>query len=243
MVVIAVLHLVIDTLYAVLLWIIVFIPSSELGVVIGSRIASGHRRILSIGIVTQTLFIVFSLLIIHLFKLGDVIVFTIDQESLTESMVVFALLLVVSLVMNWANKKYVGDMGPISTQLLGESKVLVLTTLLVIAPLGEEVLFRGLLEGYLVIHNEPVYAAVTIPALLFTLIHLQPLRKNPVLLVEILIIGLLLSYIRIITTSLIPVIAGHSALNTGGILVYSLMTKNHGYRQKANNYGSHLMAA
>ncbi len=222
------LYVVIDTLYAVLLWIIVFIPSSVLGVVIGSRIASGHRRILSIGIVTQTLFIVLSLLIICLFKLGDVIVFTIDQESLTESMVVFALLLAVSLIMNWANNKYVDDAGLISTQLLGESKVLVLTTLLVISPLGEEVLFRGLLEGYLIIHNDPAYAVVTIPALLFTLIHLQPLRKNPVLLVETLLVGLLLGYTRITTTSLIPVITGHSALNAGGIIVYSLITKCRG---------------
>ncbi len=231
------LYVVIDTLYAVLLWIIVFIPSSMLGVVIGSRIASGHRRILSIGIATQTLFIVLSLLIIHLFKLGDVIVFTVDRISLTESIVVFALLLAVSLIMNWANRKYVNDIGLIPTQLLDESRVLVFTTLLVIAPLGEEVLFRGLLEGYLMIHNEPVYIAVTIPALLFTLIHLQPIKKNIVLLVEVLIGGLLLSYVRIITTSLIPVIAGHSALNVGGIIIYSSTTKYYLKNQNLNHNG------
>ncbi len=212
-----------NIVYAVFLWAIVFIPSSMLGLIIGSRIASRDKRVLSIGLTTQILFIVLSFPIAYLFKLNNTIIFTIDQNSLITSPIVFASLLIVSIIMNYTNKKCAVDVDLVPTQLFDEYRALTILTLLIMAPLGEEILFRGLLEGYLIICNEPAYITVIIPALLFTLVHLQPLKKQAILLIEVLIMGILLSYLRITTDSLIPVIIGHSAMNTGGILVYSFL--------------------
>ncbi len=215
-----------NILYAVFLWAIVFIPSSMLGGIIGSRIALGDKRVLSIGLTTQILFIVLSLFIAYLLKLNNTIAFTIDQESLIISPVIFASLLIISLIINHVNKKYAIDVDLVPTKLSSKYRALTIITLLIVAPLGEEILFRGLLEGYLIACNEPIYVVVIIPALLFTLVHLQPLKKRLILLAEVFVLGLLLSYLRVAFNSLIPVIIGHSALNAGGILVYNYSRPN-----------------
>ncbi len=211
-----------NIVYAVFLWAIVFIPSSILGGIIGSRIAWRHSRVLYIGLTIQALFIVLSFSVAYLFKLNNTMTFTADQKSLNTSLIVFSSLLTLSLIMNYMNEKYAVDTALAPTQLFNEHRALTILTLLIIAPLGEEILFRGLLEGYLIIHNEPAYITVIVPALLFMLIHLQPLKKQAILLAEVFIIGLLLSYLKTATNSLIPVIAGHSAMNIGGIIIYKL---------------------
>ncbi len=223
-----------DITYAVFLWTIVFIPSSILGGIIGSRITSEDKSVLSSGLITQILFIVLSFFIAYLFKLNNTMTFTIDQKSLIICLIASTSLLIVSLIMNYINKKYTANTDLVPTQLFNKNKTLTTLTLLIIAPLGEEILFRGLLEGYLIIHKEPIYVTVIIPALLFMLVHLQPLKKHAILLSEVFITGLLLSYLRTTTNSLIPVIVAHSAMNTGGIITYKLSTIKLSSRKTAN---------
>ncbi len=97
---------------------------------------------------------------------------------------------------------------------------------LVFAPLGEEILFRGLLEGML-ITSLNLWLAVAIPATLFSIIHMIPFSDSPrrylcSLLISALLLGLLASYLRDISGSLLPAIAVHFGFNLSGELVYQL---------------------
>ncbi len=94
---------------------------------------------------------------------------------------------------------------------------------LVFAPLGEELLFRGLLEGQL-LGILDLWMAVAIPALLFSLVHAIPFSGSPraflyTLLASALLIGLLAGYLRAISGSLLPAVAVHAGFNFAGNLV------------------------
>ncbi len=99
---------------------------------------------------------------------------------------------------------------------------------LIVAPLGEEFLFRGLLEGQL-LKNMNLWLAIAIPALLFSIIHTIPFSDSPrgflyTLLVTALIIGLLAGYLRAISGSLSPAIITHASFNLAGMLVDQLLS-------------------
>ena len=73
-----------------------------------------------------------------------------------------------------------------------------------------------------------MYVAVLVPALLFTLVHIQPLNKQAILLGEVLLVGLLLSYSRAATGSLVPAIIGHALANIGGVVAGKIASRrNH----------------
>ncbi len=98
---------------------------------------------------------------------------------------------------------------------------------LIIAPIGEELLFRGLLEGQL-LKSSSMWVAVTIPALLFSLMHVAPFSGSPkaflgTLLVSALVLGLLAGYLRAISNSLLPAIAVHAGFNLAGNLISLLI--------------------
>ncbi len=217
--------LVMRIIYDIFLWFVVFLSSAIAGAIIGSRFSRDHGKELVAGIVTQIMFLFLSLVTAHLASIENTITYSINREVLIISLYSFSTLLSISVLMNYINAYLVQGYNaiPVSSDVLRRSKVLVLFSLIVLAPLGEETLFRGLAEGYLIISREPTYVVILLPALLFTLIHIQPLRRTKVLLVEVFLVGVLLSYLRTMTTSLIPAIIGHSALNIGGLLVFSLI--------------------
>lgn len=79
-------------------------------------------------------------------------------------------------------------------------------TSVVLAPIAEELIFRGLILSEVSRINERF--AVVFSAVLFGLLH-----GNPVQLVSASIMGLVLGYSVIKTKSIVPAIAGHSAVN------------------------------
>ena len=100
--------------------------------------------------------------------------------------------------------------------------------LLLVAPIGEEMLFRGLLEGYLLLSLGRDLAAevmaVVLPAVLFAAIHYVPYREAPHpclrwVLAIALTAGLVAGFFRVYSDSLLPAVVTHSCFNLGGMVV------------------------
>lgn len=81
-------------------------------------------------------------------------------------------------------------------------------TISVFAPLLEEVLFRGAIQGYMMRHFRP-WTAIICSALVFGIIHM-----NPVQVVYATLLGVILGWIYYRTGSLLPVILGHVLNNS-----------------------------
>lgn len=79
----------------------------------------------------------------------------------------------------------------------------------IIAPLLEEVFFRGAMQGYLLRRFEKPWLAILLSALVFGVFHL-----NPVQVVYATLLGIVLGWIYYRTGSLLSVIVGHVLNNT-----------------------------
>ena len=91
-----------------------------------------------------------------------------------------------------------------------------LLELAIVAPLTEELLFRGLiLRGFLSRYSAPT--AVVVSAVLFGLMHLNPWQM-----ITAVVLGLLLGWWFVRTRSLLPCLAGH-ALTNGSLLLSSFL--------------------
>lgn len=95
--------------------------------------------------------------------------------------------------------------------------VLSVLVLGVLAPLVEELVFRGLLYGY-VDGRFGATAALILSTLLFGLAHVEPIH-----IAVVLPIGLLIGWIRMRTGSLLPAITAHVANNTVAVIAAYLM--------------------
>lgn len=74
----------------------------------------------------------------------------------------------------------------------------------VLTPLAEELFFRGALMGWMMLTRFPRWSVILLPALLFAIMHL-----NPVGILPIFFLALLLGYLRWATGSLWPSVALH----------------------------------
>ena len=118
-------------------------------------------------------------------------------------------------------EQYFGDLIPVFETLMGiltpESATGLVGNLLVVgllAPICEEVLYRGAFQGSL--ERCGPTQAILISALMFTLLHL-----NPFGFLEILLIGILLGWVTWRTQSLWPAILWHAVNNaTATVLFY-----------------------
>ena len=86
---------------------------------------------------------------------------------------------------------------------------LIILTTIVVAPIVEELLFRGFLQKILEESWEDITKAILVTSLFFALIHL-----NPYWIVQIYLLGMLLGYLSWRTNSIIPGIILHG-LNNG----------------------------
>ena len=86
--------------------------------------------------------------------------------------------------------------------------ILLFTAVVIIAPLGEELLFRGFLQQILEEHWKDVTRAVLVTALFFAMIHM-----NPYWFVQIYILGILLGFLAWKTKSVLPPLILHSINN------------------------------
>ena len=87
--------------------------------------------------------------------------------------------------------------------------VLLFIAVSIIAPLGEELLFRGFFQQVLEEHWKDVTRAVLVTALFFAMIHM-----NPYWFIQIYILGILLGFLAWKTGSVVPSLILHSINNT-----------------------------
>ncbi|HDD26309.1 MAG TPA: CPBP family intramembrane metalloprotease, partial [Acidilobales archaeon] len=92
---------------------------------------------------------------------------------------------------------------------------------LILAPLCEEVLFRGLLLGYMLGKGVNPWFSTTISAVLFSFLHLIPFSTAPrlyqaLMVSTALVLSVIAGYTRYKTNSLIPAITTHATFNLGG---------------------------
>lgn len=91
---------------------------------------------------------------------------------------------------------------------------------LILSPTAEEIMFRGVLEGYLLATTN-MWIAIILPALLFSLMHIAPFSKAPkrllaIILISALLLGIVAGAFRYITSSIIPAIVSHASFNLIG---------------------------
>lgn len=106
----------------------------------------------------------------------------------------------------------------ISTQLKYDgtfSAFLLWLTIIIIAPLGEELVFRGFLQRSLEKSWKDVTKAILIASMVFAMVHL-----NPFWVIQIYVLGVVLGYLSWRTKSILPGIIVHG-LNNGLALMLS----------------------
>lgn len=87
----------------------------------------------------------------------------------------------------------------------------------VLTPLAEELFFRGALMGWMMLRGFPRWTVILLPALLFTVMHLNPVGMLPIF-----FLALLLGYLRWATGSLWPSVALHMCNNLLVLGIYGL---------------------
>ena len=97
----------------------------------------------------------------------------------------------------------------------------------VIAPITEELLFRGLILRGLLRHY-PANKAILVSALMFALVHLNPWQFTGAF-----VFGILSGFLYLWTGSLIPCLASHAIFNAYGIVVGTLLPPIPGFNTGA----------
>lgn len=104
---------------------------------------------------------------------------------------------------NWLENDFIG----LSRSIMGALSIAV------IAPIVEELLFRGAIMNHLQEQGYSPHKSIVVSAIVFGLIHI-----NPAQVIFAFLMGLVLGWIVWRTGSLIPVIAGHALNNTIGVI-------------------------
>ena len=87
----------------------------------------------------------------------------------------------------------------------------------VLTPIAEELFFRGALMGWMMLRRFPRWTVILLPALLFAVMHLNPVGMLPIF-----FLALLLGYLRWATGSLWPSVALHMCNNLLVLGIYGL---------------------
>lgn len=126
------------------------------------------------------------------------------EPLLMSTMLVFTSMFAMNIFVQWFNLE-----DNLSNELDGLAhNVIGVITITLLAPLLEEVLFRGAIQGYLMRRYKP-WIAILCAALVFGVFHM-----NPVQIVYATMIGIVFGWIYYRTGSLLSVIVGH-VLNNG----------------------------
>ena len=92
--------------------------------------------------------------------------------------------------------------------------ILLFVAVSIIAPLGEELLFRGFLQQFLEKHWKDVTRAILVTALVFATIHM-----NPYWFIQIYILGIMLGFLSWKTGSVFPPLILHGLNNSFAMIV------------------------
>jgi len=99
---------------------------------------------------------------------------------------------------------------------------LLFTAVVVIAPLGEELLFRGFFQQILEKHWKDVTRAVLMTAIIFSFIHM-----NPFWFAQIYILGIILGFLAWKTKSVLPSLILHSLNNLVALILSFTIDAEH----------------
>ncbi len=193
------------------LWFLIFITGGALGSLLGKK-----KEMLA-GVVTQLVFIISSVAVFYFF--GGLKLFGFCF-NLYYSVVSFLATLLTAAPLTYITSK-IGKKEEVKTPLdvskMGFLEFVIV--LLILAPLGEEMLFRGVLETSLLAWG--ICIATLIPAILFALIHIMPFKGSSLkfmvfLLTSAFILGFLAGYFRAVSNSLLPAYIVHATFNLCG---------------------------
>jgi len=111
-----------------------------------------------------------------------------------------------------------------------KSGLLILAATTLVAPIVEEMLFRGYLQKILEDYWRDITKAILVTSIFFAMIHL-----NPYWIVQIYLLGLVLGYLAWRTNSIIPSIIMHSLNNGFAVFLINASEKfNHYYNWHAH---------
>ena len=155
---------------------------------------------MSIGLFLSALAMLLFLYMIKGYRIRLNLLSSMSSRSLLYStLLVFSSMFALNIFVQWfgLEDKLTDELGGIAHNVLG------VITISLVAPLLEEVLFRGAIQGYMMRRYNP-WVAIVSAALVFGIFHL-----NPVQVVGASIVGLLLAWLYWRTGSLMPGILIH----------------------------------
>ena len=109
--------------------------------------------------------------------------------------------------------EYIIDLGEIMTPDSTLGYILLFLAVVIVAPIGEEVVFRGFLQKFLEKYWKDVTRAVLVTSLFFAMIHF-----NPFWTIQIYLLGIILGFLSWKTKSVIPSILLH-VVNNGSAFI------------------------
>lgn len=138
------------------------------------------------------------------------------------------------LLLSWLNGKLVvlwpDQLGGAKLRLWSKQAELAQSTLLkdatlgwlivivgVLTPIAEELFFRGAIMGWMIQRGLPRWSVLLLPALLFTVMHLNPRGMLPIF-----FLALILGQLRWTTRSLFPSVGLHLCNNLLVVLIYGI---------------------
>ena len=218
-------------LEAVGLWALIFLPGGVAGG-IASKVASQDRKILS-GVASQVTFTAMSLVIALTFNNGFRLLGLGYASCCVLNAVLYSGLLALAIVFTTA---IIFEGYRYEPSFLPRSLPEIILVALILAPFSEELMYRGVVEGYLMSHAS-LFISVLVPAVLFSLMHIIPYNAAPkpvlaTVLVGAFLLGLIAGYYRALSGSLLPAYASHSTMNAIGILLYRLEKRIYPDKQK-----------
>jgi len=111
---------------------------------------------------------------------------------------------------------YIIDLGQIMQPDSTLGYVFLFLAVVIVAPIGEEIVFRGFLQKFLEDYWEDITRAVLVTSLFFAMIHF-----NPFWTIQIYLLGIVLGFLAWKTKSVIPSIILHS-VNNGTAYILSI---------------------
>jgi len=211
----------------VILWLIVFISGLAVNLLV--MILSGV--IILSAIATQLIFITMSLIIAKITTGGNyTALLGFRRASPKFIFMILAISLPIATSLACAELLIVKGHGPqLPVQEIIENTILYVVLALVLAPLCEETLFRGLLLGYMLNSGVNPWLSIAISAVLFSFLHLIPFSAAPRLqqifvVSAALVLSTIAGYARYRTHSLVPAMVAHATFNLGGMIASHVVT-------------------
>lgn len=161
---------------------------------------------MAIGLFLSSLMMLWHLIHFGYFKIGKSPLQQVNRRVLLLCiLLVFSSMFMFNVCAQWANlpDNLADQMQALSNNVFG------VLAIAVFAPLLEEVLFRGAIQGYLMRRLESPWSAILIASLIFGIIHM-----NPIQILYATLLGFVFGWIYYRTGSLVPVVIGHVLNNS-----------------------------